>query len=123
MPKDFSDPIFFLTNMDYLFWRTPKELDLSYFLWILWYIWKNRNGKIYKNQIKDPLDLLRTAEIESVLWAESQTKYLINRAPPHIVENHDALAIDKCYIDGVRREHDSCTGQGWVYKKGGSTDT
>ena len=57
--------------MDYLFWRRPKELDLSYFPWILWYIWKNRNAKIYKNQIKDPLDLLRTAEIESVLWAES----------------------------------------------------
>ena len=26
------------TNMDYLFWRLPKEPDLSYFPWILWYI-------------------------------------------------------------------------------------
>ena len=108
--------------MDYLFSRTPKELDLSYFPWILWYIWKNRNAKIFKNKIRDPLDLLRTTEIESVLWAESRTKNLINQAPPCIVENRDALAICKCYIDGAWREHDSCTGQGCVYKKGGSTD-
>ena len=100
MPKDFSTPSLF-TNMDYLFWRTPKELDLSHFPWILWYIWKNQNAKIFKNQIRDPLNLLRTAEIESVLWAEFQTKDSTNRASPHIVENHDASDIDKCYIDGA----------------------
>ena len=76
-----------------------------------WYIWKNRNAKIYKNQIRDPLDLLRTAEIESVLWAESQTKNSINRTFPHIVENHIVYDINKCYIDGAWREQDSCTGQ------------
>ena len=82
--------------MNYLFWRTPKELDLSYFPWILWYIWKNLNAKI-----RDPLDLLRTAEIESVMWAESQTKNSTNRISPHIVENHIAYGINKCYINGA----------------------
>ena len=34
-PGIFPTPSLF-TNMDYLFWRLPKELDLSYFPWILW---------------------------------------------------------------------------------------
>ena len=69
------------------------------------------------------MNLLRTAEIENVLWAESHTKNSINRASPHIVKNHTAYDVNKCYIDGAWREQDSCTWQGWVYKKGGSTHT
>ena len=57
------------------------------------------------------------------MWDESQTKNSINRTFPHIVENHIVYDINKCYIDGAWREQDSCTGQWWVYKKGGSTDT
>ena len=87
--------------MDYIFWRIPKEPDLSYFPWILWYIWKNWNAKIYKNQTMDPLDLLRTAEIESVMWAKSQTNNSANSESPHIVENHIAYGINRCYIDGA----------------------
>ena len=30
------------TIIDYLFWRFPKEYDFSTFLWILWYILKNK---------------------------------------------------------------------------------
>lgn len=60
------------TNMDYLFWRLPKEPDLTYFPWILWYIWKNRNDKIFKNKTGNPLDILRKAEIEGTLWAKAQ---------------------------------------------------
>ena len=60
------------TNMDYLFWRLPKDGDFSYFPWILWYIWKNRNEKIYKNKNGNPQEILRIAEVESVIWAEAQ---------------------------------------------------
>ncbi|CDY39338.1 BnaC05g10410D [Brassica napus] len=109
--------------MDYLFWRLPKEPDLRYFSWLLWLIWKNRNGKNYKNQTWDPFDLLRNAQIESVMWAESHTKDSPNTGSSQNVDHLITGDISRCYVDGAWRAQDSCTRQGWVYKAGGSTDT
>ena len=99
-PGVFSTQSLF-TNMDYLFWRLPKEPDLSYFPWILWYIWKNRNAKVFNNQTRTPLDILRTSEIEGVLWAEAQKDATIKRGTLDIIEKALPLNINRCYIDGA----------------------
>ena len=57
------------------------------------------------------------------MWAESQTK-----DPPNTgsLQNVDHLIIgdkSRCYIYGAWRAQDLCTGQGWFYEAGGSTDT
>ena len=57
------------------------------------------------------------------MWTESQTDESINRASLHIAENIFSHGVNKCYIDGARKEQDPYTGQGWVYRKDGSTDT
>lgn len=41
-------PVF--TSLDYLFQRFMKEVDSDCFPWIMWYIWKNINYKIYQNK-------------------------------------------------------------------------
>jgi len=61
-----TDSIF--TNLDHLFSRIPSEFDSSSFPWIIWYIWKARNGKIFENVDKDPLDVLCLAEKEAQSW-------------------------------------------------------
>ena len=109
--------------MDYFFWRLSKEPVLSFFSWILLFIWKNRNEKIYKNQTRDPFDLLQTVEIENVMWAESHTKDFPNVGSSYNVDHLITGDTSRCHIDGAWRAQDSCTGQGWVYKAGGSTDT
>ena len=52
-----SDPDIFplssiYANMDYLFWRkndiVEPELDRDPYLWIIWYIWKARNDKLFR---------------------------------------------------------------------------
>jgi len=108
--------------MDYLFWRLPKEPDLSYFPWILWYIWKNRNAKIFNNKIGSPPQFLRTAEIEGTLWAEAQTKEDINRGSS-FGGSPILQGVNRCYIDGAWKEQDPFTGQGWFYRDERSTDT
>ncbi|XP_056856253.1 uncharacterized protein LOC130505669 [Raphanus sativus] len=58
--------------MDYLFWRVLPKLEDDQFAWILWYIWKGRNNKVFSNLDIDPMDTLKLAETESKLWKEAQ---------------------------------------------------
>lgn len=59
--------------MDHLFWRVSPELEDHQVSWILWYIWKGRNNKVFSNLDIDLRDTRRLAETKSLLWAEAQT--------------------------------------------------
>ena len=68
-----SNPAFFpttslFTNMDHLFWRINPKMDVHQYAWILWYIWKGRNNKVFSNLDIEPKDILKLAEIESIHW-------------------------------------------------------
>ena len=58
-------------NMDHLFWRVNPKMEDHQFAWILWYIWKDRNNKVFSNLNIDPRETLNLAELESRLWAEA----------------------------------------------------
>ena len=57
----------FFANMDHLFWRVNPGMDDHQFAWILWYIWKSRNNKVFSNLNIDTRDTLKIAELESTL--------------------------------------------------------
>ena len=59
------------TNMDHLFCRVFPQMDDHQFAWILWYIWKWRNNKIFSNLDIDTRETLKLVETESTLWAEA----------------------------------------------------
>lgn len=59
-----SNPYIFSTqslfaNMDHLFWRAFPEMEDHQFAWILWYIWKGRNNKVFSNLDIDPRDIFQ----------------------------------------------------------------
>ena len=54
--------------MDRLFWRVSTEMEDHHFEWILWYIWKRRNNKVFSNLDMDPRDTLKLTETKSLLW-------------------------------------------------------
>lgn len=100
------------TNMYYLFSRLLKEYDFSYFPWIIWYIWKNRNSKLFKNQDGNSQKILRIAEVESDLWAEAQlTIPQRSSTTPQILDWHSMGAPKICFVDGVWKEHDNFQGK------------
>ncbi|CDY31787.1 BnaC01g27430D [Brassica napus] len=55
-------------NMDYLFWRKNNilgpELDRDPYPWLIWFIWKARNDKLFRGIDRDPLEIVRHAESE-----------------------------------------------------------
>ena len=63
------------TNMDYLFWRKNiiivSERDMDPYFWIIWYIWKARNDKLFRRIARDPLELIRHAESECQAWFDA----------------------------------------------------
>ena len=63
-------------NMDHLFWRDFPELKDHQFAWILWYICKGRNYKVFSNLDMDPRDTFKLVETESLLWAEAHNSLL-----------------------------------------------
>ena len=63
--------ISFFANMDHLFWRVNPKMNDHQFAWILWYIWKCRNNKVFSNMDIDPRETLKIAELESSLWTEA----------------------------------------------------
>ena len=70
-PAIFSTTSLF-TNMDHLLWRVVPQMEDQQFAWILWYIWKGRNNKVFSNLDMDHRDTLKRAATESTLWAEVQ---------------------------------------------------
>ena len=47
-------------------------MEIHHFVWILWYICKERNNKVFSNLDIDPRDTHKLAKTESLLWAEAK---------------------------------------------------
>lgn len=58
--------------MEYHFWRIPLHMEDHQFVWILWYICKGKNNKVFNNLDMDPRDTFQLVETESTLWGEAQ---------------------------------------------------
>uniref|UniRef100_A0A0D3AYW0 RNase H type-1 domain-containing protein n=1 Tax=Brassica oleracea var. oleracea TaxID=109376 RepID=A0A0D3AYW0_BRAOL len=106
------------TNMDYLFWRKniviEQEQDRDPYPWIIWYIWKARNDKIFRGIDRDPLELVRYPESECQAWFDA------NEVPqPVIHENNteepEVLSLGNiCLLDGSWTSAAHFSGCGWL---------
>ena len=99
--------------MDHLFWRVNPKMEDHQFAWILWYIWKSRNNKVFSNIDTDPRETLKLAELESTLWAEAQMINNPRVAPEVQIRSHLGNAGQWCFTDGSWKDKDSFAEQGW----------
>jgi len=86
--------------MDHLFWRVSPQLEDHQFAWILWYIWKRRNNKVFSNLDMDPIDTLKVAETESTLWSEAQIAKEQRTGAHAEVPTLPIIQGQWCFIDG-----------------------
>ncbi|KAG7556675.1 Reverse transcriptase domain [Arabidopsis suecica] len=115
-----TDSIF--ANLDHLFWRIPSEFDSIAFPWIIWYIWKARNEKLFENVDNDPLEVLRLAEREEQLWHSAQVELhtetqasveFPNRPQTREVSLDSDFTGYRCFVDGSWKDSDKFSGIGW----------
>ena len=101
-------------NMDHLFWRVNPKMEDHQFAWILWYIWKGRNNKVFSNLDIDPRETFNLAELESTLWAEVQVT--TNPRVAHEVQIRPNIRSTGrwCFTDGSWKDMDLFSGQGWL---------
>ena len=99
--------------MDHLFWRVLPKMEDHQFAWILWYIWKARNNKVFSNLEMDPMDTLKLVETESTLWAEAQVLH-DQKTAPQINMTLPSIPGRWCFTDGSWKEGSNFSGQGWL---------
>ena len=66
-----SNPAIFSLVLSSQIWIIYSREFTHQFAWILWYIWKGKNSKVFCNLDIDPKETLKFVETESILWAES----------------------------------------------------
>ncbi|XP_013601232.1 PREDICTED: uncharacterized protein LOC106308638 [Brassica oleracea var. oleracea] len=106
-------------NMDYLFWRKDNivhpDSDRDPYPWIIWYIWKARNDKLFRGIDRDPLELVRYAESECQAWFNA------NEMVPSPQQEHSSyqpqvLSLGRiCIIDGSWTSTSQFSGCGWAW--------
>lgn len=108
--------------MDYLFWRIISDFDSFSYPWIIWYIWKATNEKIFDNVDKDPLKVLCFAKSEAQSWKSAQIElHVENHETPNFGSRSRARDIYpdinflgyRCYVDGSWKKDDFFSGTGW----------
>ena len=88
-------------------------MEDHHFAWILWYIWKGRNNKVFSNLDIDLKDTLTLAETESTLWGEAQVIKTKQAPPQNEVLNRQLRVGRWCFIDGSWKDKEPYSGQGW----------
>ena len=107
------------TNMDYLFWRKNgiigPEQDRDPYPWIIWYIWKARNEKLFRGIDRDPLDLVRHAESECQAWFDAN-EVVQTVALDNINEEPQVVSLRNiCLLDGSWTSSAVFSGCGWAW--------
>ena len=76
----------------------PQD-DRDPYPWIIWYIWKARNDKLFRGIDRDPLGLVRYAESECQAWYNAKDTRPTT-SQPQVVEETQALILSNiCMVD------------------------
>lgn len=73
---------------------------MQIYLWLIWYVWKAKNNKLYSNIDRKPLDIVTIAIAEENAWetAQFQENSLTHTAATTRPTIHNR--VERCQVDG-----------------------
>ncbi|CAA7017603.1 unnamed protein product [Microthlaspi erraticum] len=112
-------------NFDHLLWRATElganDETLAKFPWILWYLWKARNEKVFKNEDTNPLETLQFSIAEEEAWSAAQrveqTGGEDSPSQNIITGEDDAILLPRCQVDASWGVDSKFSGGGFVLDK------
>ena len=130
-PGLFPRPALF-ENIDYLLWRAKENgvsaETMKAFPWILWYIWKANNEKLFNNRDITPMETLQLAMSEAGSWTLAQmlpvmeeTGIDIEQSDGHAETVAPAIPRWRCQVDASWVSTQEAVGVGFVMMEEGAT--
>ncbi|XP_010431405.1 PREDICTED: uncharacterized protein LOC104715719 [Camelina sativa] len=115
-------------NMDHFLDPKSQGSHVSAYPWILWYLWKARNAKVFENITERPEEVIRIAEGEALSWQQAQEEGddADSIGQPLVVEpsfRRTPFSLPmvftgvRCFVDGSWKSGDRFAGAGWVCTK------
>ncbi|XP_010473957.1 PREDICTED: uncharacterized protein LOC104753394 [Camelina sativa] len=111
-------------NMDHFLDPTSPGSHVSAFPWILWYLWKARNAKVFENIMERPEEVVRVAEGEALSWQQAQEEgeAVVSTVQPTVADSRLRgpntylpmfFSGYRCFVDGSWKSGDLFAGAGW----------
>lgn len=108
-------------NFDYLLWRAKEagvtEKTLYSLPWILWFIWKARNEKVFKGNDVAPIDSLQMAMAEAEAWLVAQiVTESVETVPPNgsAHTQNPNVFYPRCQVDASWVHNNQFFGGGFI---------
>lgn len=110
------------SNFDYLLWKAKKQgviaEQLESFSWIVWYIWKARNDKVFSNKDNQPQETLALALSETKSWQLAQVMETHEESEEEDTDEIEATQNPRgeitCQLDASWEGNDPLSGFGFV---------
>ncbi|XP_010475822.1 PREDICTED: peptidyl-prolyl cis-trans isomerase FKBP62-like [Camelina sativa] len=79
--------------------------------WLVWFLWKDRNNKVFQGLQSEPIDIINQALRDQLWWKESQ---LTTRVDPVSTDSLITLeSLIHCQVDGSWKASEPHSGLGW----------
>ncbi|XP_019099569.1 PREDICTED: uncharacterized protein LOC109132415 [Camelina sativa] len=103
------------SNLDFIYGKslTPMALGVTHSLipWLVWFLWKDRNKKVFQELQSEPIDISNQALREQLWWEEAQ---IAPRIDSNMTDSsHDPELLIHCQVDGSWKATETHSGLGW----------
>ncbi|XP_010424608.1 PREDICTED: uncharacterized protein LOC104709742 [Camelina sativa] len=111
-------------NVDHFLGQQNPGAHIAAFPWLMWFIWKARNARVFDNIAERPEEIVRVAEGKAVAWQQAQIEDDLVTSPTFPVVSELPVRVPtvslpsvfsgyRCFIAGSWKAGDLYAGAGW----------